>query len=119
MGRGETTREYLNSHKFLKKDRHRPYDQGPFWKNWLVVMLRPRTPTYLHFREEYVAGDTRFGPRREKRTKPLAEGSQGGGSGGIGVELQEVAVIREGVGNSNGKKGEGSGFKGPVALRGG
>jgi len=28
MGRGETTREYLNSHKFLKKDRHRPFTQG-------------------------------------------------------------------------------------------
>jgi hypothetical protein len=37
MARGETTREYLNSHKFLKKDRHRPFTQGSSLKNWLVV----------------------------------------------------------------------------------
>jgi palmitoyltransferase ZDHHC9/14/18 len=28
VGRGETTREYLNSHKFAKADRHRPFTQG-------------------------------------------------------------------------------------------
>ncbi|KAF2805335.1 palmitoyltransferase erf2 [Mytilinidion resinicola] len=86
MARGETTREYLNSHKFLKKDRHRPFTQGNFWKNWLVVLLRPRPPTYLHFKKEYEEGDQRFGPRRSKRTAPLAQEQQGGG-----VEMQDVS----------------------------
>ena len=99
MGRGETTREYLNSHKFLKKDRHRPYDQGSFWKNWLTVLLRPRSPTYLHFKQRYVEGDQRFGQRRGRRTSPLAEAQQGGA-----MELQDV-------GPSNPR------FEGPTALR--
>lgn len=65
-GRGETTREYLNSHKFPKQDRHRPFDQGPVWRNWIAVLLRPRPPTYLHFKESYVQGDQRLGERRVK-----------------------------------------------------
>lgn len=67
VSRGETTREYLNSHKFLRKDRHRPFTQGNLLRNWLVVLLRPRTPTYLRFKAEYEEGDQRFGPRRSKR----------------------------------------------------
>ncbi|KAK8070873.1 DHHC zinc finger domain-containing protein [Apiospora hydei] len=35
MARGETTREFLNSHKFLKKDRYRAFTQGSAWKNWV------------------------------------------------------------------------------------
>lgn len=76
-GRGETTREYLNSHKFLKQDRHRPFTQGNVIKNWLVVFLRPRTPTYLHFKKRYEEGDQRFGSRRSKShlpTQPAGEG---------------------------------------------
>jgi len=86
MARGDTTREYLNSHKFLKKDRHRPYNQGSPWKNWLATLLRPRPPTYLHFKEKYIEGDQRFGPRRGKRTAPLTEEQQGGA-----MELQKMA----------------------------
>ena len=85
MGRGETTREYLNSHKFLKKDRHRPFNQNSIWKNWLVVLQRPRPPTYLHFKQRFEEGDQRFGPRRGKRTAPLAAEQQGGG-----MEMQDV-----------------------------
>ena len=65
--RGETTREYLNSLKFLVKDRHRPFTHGNVFRNWLVVLLRPRTPTYLRFKAEYEEGDQRFGPRRNRR----------------------------------------------------
>ncbi|TVY40825.1 Palmitoyltransferase, partial [Lachnellula occidentalis] len=36
MGRGETTREYLNSLKFLKKDRYRVFTQGNLIKNLVV-----------------------------------------------------------------------------------
>lgn len=79
MGRGETTREYLNSHKFLKQDRHHPFTQGNFFKNWMVVMARPRPPTYLHFKKRYEEGDQRFGPRRCKTQAPLVEEAQGGG----------------------------------------
>ncbi|KAF2747595.1 hypothetical protein M011DRAFT_467661 [Sporormia fimetaria CBS 119925] len=98
MGRGETTREYLNSHKFLKQDRHRPFTQGSILKNWLVVLLRPRPPTYLHFKQEYIEGDQRFGARRGQRTAPLTEEQQGGG-----VEMQDVGAT--------------PGFQGPVGVR--
>ncbi|KAF2642987.1 palmitoyltransferase erf2 [Massarina eburnea CBS 473.64] len=85
IARGETTREYLNSHKFLKKDRHRPFTQGSFLRNWLSVLQRPRPPTYLHFKRQYEEGDQRFGPRKGKRTAPLSEEQQGGG-----LEMQDV-----------------------------
>lgn len=61
MARGETTREYLNSHKFLKKDRYRAFTQGNWFKNWFVVLCRPRAPTYYGFKKKYVPGDQRFG----------------------------------------------------------
>ncbi|KAI4936137.1 hypothetical protein J4E85_001465 [Alternaria conjuncta] len=86
VGRGETTREYLNSHKFLKKDRHRPFTQGSALKNWVAVLQRPRPPTYLHFKRKYEEGDQRFGSRKDKRTAPLVPEQQGGG-----VEMQDVS----------------------------
>jgi palmitoyltransferase ZDHHC9/14/18 len=89
MGRGETTREYLNSHKFLKKDRHKPFTQGSILRNWAVVLFRPRPPTYLHFKRKYEEGDQRFGPRRDKRTAPLSAEQQGGG-----VEMQDVRATQ-------------------------
>ncbi len=100
MGRGETTREFLTSSKFLKKDRHRPFSQGSFLKNWLVVLLRPRPPTYYHFKKEYEDGDRRFGDRRGKRTAPLVPEQQGGGV----MEMQNVGGTK-------------SAFQGPRSLR--
>lgn len=85
IGRGETTREYLNSHKFFKSDRHRPFTQVSAAKNWVVVLLRPRPPTYLRFKQKYEEGDQRFVVRRGKRQAPLMAEQQGGG-----MELQEV-----------------------------
>ncbi|KAI1823753.1 palmitoyltransferase ERF2 [Xylaria intraflava] len=67
MGRGETTREFLNSHKLLKQDRYRAFTQGNILKNWMVVLCRPRPPTYYRFKERYEAGDQRFGVRRSLR----------------------------------------------------
>ncbi|KAF2105681.1 palmitoyltransferase erf2 [Lophiotrema nucula] len=87
MGRGETTREYLNSHKFLDKDRHRPFAQGSLLRNWLVVLQRPRPPTYLQFKKKYEDEDQRFGPRKGKRTAPLTTEHQGGG-----MEMQTVSA---------------------------
>ncbi|KAJ9665920.1 Eukaryotic peptide chain release factor GTP-binding subunit [Coniosporium apollinis] len=98
--RGETTREYLNSHKFIKRDRHRPFTQGSWWRNLVAVLVRPRGPTYLRFRQRYEEGDQRFGERRGRRTAPLAEAQKGGGNG---VEMQDV-----------GRGGQGLGFQGPV-----
>lgn len=74
MARGETTREYLNSHKFMKTERHRPFTQGSVLRNWMAVLCRPRPPTYLNFKKVYEEGDQRFGERKGKRTAPLAEG---------------------------------------------
>lgn len=101
MARGETTREYLNSHKFLKKDRHRPFTQNNILQNWCVVLCRPRPPTYLNFKSEYVEGDQRFGDRKGKRTAPLVKDVQGRG---VDVEMQNVTHAS-------------SGFQGPTALR--
>ncbi len=95
-GRGETTRELLNSHKFPKKDRHRPFSQGNVFKNWVAVLVRPRPPTYLHFKRKYEEGDQRFGPRRGKPQASLAADQQAGG-----VEMQNV-------------RGSSPAFQGPV-----
>ncbi|KAF7910134.1 hypothetical protein BELL_0192g00030 [Botrytis elliptica] len=102
MGRGETTREYLNSHKFIKKDRHRPFTQGSFVSNWIAVLCRPRPPTYLNFKRKYEEGDQRFGERRGKRTAPINKEFQDGGNN---MEMQNVHNT------------EGEGFQGPTSLR--
>lgn len=83
-GSAQTTREYLQSRRFQKKDRHRPFSQGNFVKNWWVVLCRPRAPTYLRFREEYEEGDRRFGVEKGvKRPKGRKEGE---------VEMQPVSA---------------------------
>lgn len=102
MGRGETTREYLNSHKFIKSERHRPFTQGNIIENWIVVLCRPRPPTYLNFKLKHEEGDQRFGERRGKRTAPLTKESQG--NAGAAMEMQDVPTER--------------GFQGPTALKG-
>ncbi|KAF2104395.1 zf-DHHC-domain-containing protein [Rhizodiscina lignyota] len=104
MARGETTREYLNSHKFMKKDRHRPFTRGAWIKNWVAVLARPRPPTYLHFKQQYIEGDQRFGDRKGHRTAPLRREFQGGrslatanranGTNGNGVEMQDIGGSR-------------------------
>ncbi|KAF2208236.1 hypothetical protein CERZMDRAFT_87956 [Cercospora zeae-maydis SCOH1-5] len=72
IARGETTREYLNSHKFLPKDRHRPFSQSSMLRNWLAVLMRPRPPSYLAFKKAYQHGDIRLGhtmPRKDRVEK--------------------------------------------------
>ncbi|RHZ47281.1 palmitoyltransferase ERF2 [Aspergillus thermomutatus] len=66
VGRGETTREYLNSHKFAKADRHRPFTQGNVFRNWIAVLARPRPPTYLQFKRPYQEGDQRLSALKRK-----------------------------------------------------
>ncbi|KAG9240937.1 DHHC palmitoyltransferase-domain-containing protein [Calycina marina] len=103
MGRGETTREYLNGHKFLPKDRHRPFTQESIIKNWFVVICRPRPPTYLRFKQKYEEGDQRFGERRGERTAPLIEDAQSG----HGAPALEMKPIRP----------SSRGFEVPAALK--
>ncbi|KAJ6009688.1 hypothetical protein N7499_004914 [Penicillium canescens] len=83
VGRGETTREYLNSHKFAKADRHRPFTQGNVLKNWIAVLGRPRPPTYMQFKKRYEDGDQRLGTQKRKYRVPDVE-SQGD------IEMQHV-----------------------------
>ncbi|OLN96541.1 Palmitoyltransferase ERF2 [Colletotrichum chlorophyti] len=66
MARGETTREYINSHKFIKKERFRAFTQGSMLKNWIVVLCRPRPPTYYQFKTKYQSGDQRLGAFRDQ-----------------------------------------------------
>ncbi|KAI1370715.1 zf-DHHC-domain-containing protein [Hypoxylon crocopeplum] len=97
MARGETTREFLNSHKFLKKDRYRAFTQGSMWKNWIMVLCRPRPPTYYRFKHRFEEGDQRFGERRSQRKSS---------SSGDGQDMEMQAV-----------RASATGFQGPRALR--
>ncbi|KAK4232356.1 putative palmitoyltransferase [Podospora fimiseda] len=97
MARGETTREYLNSHKFLKKDRYRAFTQGSWFKNWFVVLCRPRPPTYYGFKKSFAEGDQRFGTeKREKFAKSRqqqqqpAKNADGVAETKEGMEMQDV-----------------------------
>ncbi|WYZ39372.1 hypothetical protein EsH8_III_001286 [Colletotrichum jinshuiense] len=92
MARGETTREYINSHKFIKKERFRAFTQGSVLKNWTVVLCRPRPPTYYQFKKRYDAGDQRLGALRDQPKNDAQ-----------GMEMQNVRPS--------------TGFQGPVSLR--
>ena len=95
MARGETTREYINSHKFAKKERYRAYSQGNWLKNMIAVLCRPRSPGYYRFKGKYRPGDQRLGQHYSLRTRKNSQG----------LELDEVPP---------GSRG----FQGPAALRG-
>lgn len=96
MARGETTREFLNSHKFLKKDRYRPFTQGSIWKNWVVVLCRPRPPTYYRFKNRFQEGDQRFADKKVQHNARVLHNGQE-------MEMQDVPPS--------------SGFQGPVSLQ--
>ncbi|KFG80448.1 Palmitoyltransferase ERF2 [Metarhizium anisopliae] len=95
MARGETTREYINSHKFAKKERYRAFSQGNWLKNMIAVLCRPRSPGYYRFKGKYRPGDQRLGQHYSLRTRKNSQG----------LELDEVPP---------GSRG----FQGPAALRG-
>lgn len=91
--RGETTREYLNSHKFLPKDRHRPFSQSSWFRNLRAVLSRPRPPTYLQFHHQYAPGDTRLGhtARKKDRKADLAN-RYSVSTAGVGKEGEKGAL---------------------------
>ncbi|KAK2855683.1 Eukaryotic peptide chain release factor GTP-binding subunit, partial [Arthroderma sp. PD_2] len=84
MGRGETTREYLNSRKFKKEDRHRPFTQGSLFKNLTVALAKPRTPSYLQFKKPHIEGDQRFATYQVNKRRPDIEAQNGD------LEMQQV-----------------------------
>lgn len=86
MVRGENTREYLNSHKFPKKDRHRPFTQSTWWKNLVVILCKPRSPTYLPLKARYEQGDQRLGVRKGRNTGESSKNEQ------LALEMQDVSV---------------------------
>jgi len=100
MARAETTREYLNSHKFLKKERYRAFTQGSWFKNWFVVLCRPRPPTYYGFKGGYSEGDQRFGPVKKTQHQAQVDSKEG-------MEMQDVKAANP----------QEPGFLGPAALR--
>ncbi|KAK4125032.1 zf-DHHC-domain-containing protein [Parathielavia appendiculata] len=103
MAKGETTREYLNSHKFVKKDRYRAFTQGSWFKNWFVVLCRPRPPTYYQFKGAYAEGDQRLGAHRraQRSARRQADSKEG-------VEMQDIKPQPDQAQ---------TGFQGPVSLR--
>ncbi|KAL1875697.1 hypothetical protein VTK73DRAFT_9952 [Phialemonium thermophilum] len=104
MARGETTREYLNSQKFLKKDRYRAFTQGNWAKNWFVVLCRPRPPTYYQFKKRYNMGDQRLGSRHDKK------------AAGDSKEGMEMQTVNPQLQQQHQEPQHGS-FQGPVTLR--
>ncbi|EED13892.1 DHHC zinc finger membrane protein, putative [Talaromyces stipitatus ATCC 10500] len=94
VGRGETTREYLNSHKFAKADRLRPFTQGNVLRNWISVLARPRPPTYLQFKKPYQQGDQRFATQKRKYLTANDIEAQ------AGMEMQAVVGRNTNTGSS-------------------
>jgi palmitoyltransferase ZDHHC9/14/18 len=86
MSRSETTREYLNSQKFPRKDRYRPFDHRNALKNIFIVLLRPRAPGYLAFKDKYEEGDPRWATPEEIATIRNAKTYRKGGN----IEMQDV-----------------------------
>ncbi|KAK3996998.1 putative palmitoyltransferase [Cladorrhinum sp. PSN332] len=114
MARGETTREYLNSHKFLKKDRYKAFTQGSWFKNWFVVLCRPRPPTYYGFKRSFAEGDQRFGTaKREKsggsQQHQPAKNVDGAVETKEGMEMQDVKPQPQ-------QQQPETGFQGPRSL---
>ncbi|OAA60545.1 dhhc zinc finger membrane protein [Niveomyces insectorum RCEF 264] len=110
MARGETTREFLNSHKFPKKDRYRAYTLGGAVLNWVAVLCRPRPPSYYQFKRPHVAGDRRLAAEPTQVTARHARDRRAHNnntafSKGDALEMQDVAGQNPG------------GFQGPVALQ--
>lgn len=94
MARGETTREYLHGHKFVRSERHRPFSQGLWWRNFVVVLCRPRPPTYVELKREHRRGDTRFAERKMKLVRREEGWAQSDGKGNGDGEAADGRVSR-------------------------
>ena len=100
ISRGQSTREYLTSNQFPKKDRHFPFKQLSLWSNFVVVLCRPRPPSAMSFKKPYEQGDQRFGARRgfRRRVSPKTSGKRiaangnPGNTGGERVEMTQFGT---------------------------
>lgn len=113
IARGETTREYLNTMKFAPKDRHRPFSQNSWARNWLAVLLRPRPPTYMQFRHRYREGDLRLGHQETKRER------RRGQQGRYSVEMDQLPKQKEKEGQAGAGAGAGGSVGGGGSAAGG
>lgn len=106
ISRGETTREYLQGHKYPKAQRHRPYTQASWWRNFIVVLLRPRTPTYVELKRRYEKGDQRFLPWdwQERREREREEEERVRKENDAGIEGREEARRAEAGGERTGPR---------------
>jgi palmitoyltransferase ZDHHC9/14/18 len=85
IARGETTREYINSKKFAKKDRYRPFALSTWPKNWYSVLVRPRMPSYMQFKAPYREGDLRMGNTSTEKERKAEHGG-----GRYSVEMKQL-----------------------------
>ncbi|EME86488.1 uncharacterized protein MYCFIDRAFT_214265 [Pseudocercospora fijiensis CIRAD86] len=102
IARGETTREYLNSHKFMQKDRHRPFSQSSILSNWAVVLFRPRPPSYMGFKKSYDDGDQRLGYTLRRKERLEKERHEAARSASRVDGLKKRFSVTRGAGNANG-----------------
>ncbi|KAI9812251.1 MAG: Eukaryotic peptide chain release factor GTP-binding subunit [Phylliscum demangeonii] len=93
LTRGETTREYLNSHKFPARDRHRPFAHARFWTNALVALARPRPPTYLRFKAGHEPGDQRFAPSPRRPAVPIPPPDAHPAAAAAAIEMADVQRV--------------------------
>ncbi|KAF3907870.1 hypothetical protein ABW20_dc0109166 [Dactylellina cionopaga] len=101
--RGESTREYLNNHKFVPSERHRPFTRGHPIANFVAVLCRPRPPTYVQFKNKHIVGDQRFDAKEKLKTRspiidqtpPIGQGSDMGRSRGVSDTSARSGVSNE------------------------
>ncbi|SMY29893.1 unnamed protein product [Zymoseptoria tritici ST99CH_1A5] len=103
VARGETTREYLNGHKFALADRHRPFSQASILRNWAAVLGRPRPPSYMSFKRAYQEGDLRLGHTvNAKDRKVLARREQKDQQGRVKGLTQRFSAVKSKSSRGNG-----------------
>ncbi|KAG6020876.1 hypothetical protein E4U41_002704 [Claviceps citrina] len=103
MARGETTREFIKSHKFVKHERFRAFSHGGRLRNLAAGLCRPRPPAYYRFKRTYEAGDQRLG---------------GGGGSGFHRRSGMVRPSSQGLELDTVPRGASGSSQGPVAVRG-
>ncbi|VBB73538.1 Putative palmitoyltransferase [Podospora comata] len=113
MARGETTREYLNSSKFIKAERFRAFTQGSWFRNWFVVLCRPRPPTYYQFKQLWYEGDQRLAStKRIKKARKAVPANPG-----AGVDSKEGMEMQDVKNSPHLQQQQQQGFQGPRQLR--
>ncbi|KAF3186011.1 Eukaryotic peptide chain release factor GTP-binding subunit [Orbilia oligospora] len=99
--RGESTREYLNNHKFVPSERHRPFTRSNPVANFIAVLCRPRPPTYVQFKNKHVVGDQRFDAKEKlKMRSPVIDQTPA-----IGTNPESDRGRSRGISDATGRTG--------------